>query len=208
MHTRLVGFYVYDGAVLLEFAGPLQVFDVANRVAMKLEPSVAQPFHSILISKLARQIMTREGVTVVTDHNISDQLALDLVLVPGGALQAELVDDQVQSWLRRVASVAEVSGSVCVGSFMLGKAGLLDGLTSTTHFDDVGDLAAIAPDTTVVTDRLWVDEGKVITAGGYAAGIDMALHLVERFLGAEIATETARQLEYGWRDASDRQAIS
>jgi transcriptional regulator GlxA family with amidase domain len=200
MRTRTVGFYVYDGAVLLEFAGPLQVFDFANRVVAKTSTSDWVPFQSRLMSKLAGQVTTREGVTLSTHGSTGTHDMRDLVFVPGGALQAQLDDDDVKSWLKRVAATAEVTGSVCVGSFMLGKAGLLDNRQSTTHFDDVGDLAAIAPQTKVVSDRLWVDEGDIITAGGYAAGIDMALHLVERFLGSATAVETARQLEYPWRD--------
>jgi transcriptional regulator GlxA family with amidase domain len=204
MRTRTVGFYVYDGSVLLEFAGPLQVFDVANRVLAKTGTSDRALFQSRLISKVAGHITTREGVTLATHCSIGGHDPLDLVFVPGGALQAQLDDHEVQSWLKRVASGAEVTGSVCVGSFMLGKAGLLDDRQSTTHFDDVGDLAAIAPQTKVVSDRLWVDEGNIITAGGYAAGIDMALHLVERFVGSAMAIETARQLEYRWRRVTDR----
>jgi transcriptional regulator GlxA family with amidase domain len=204
VHTRTIGFYVYDGSVLIEFAGPLQVFDVANRVTAKTRPGTDAPFKTVLISRRGARVTTREGVEIAAAASIDSHPPLDLMLIPGGALQAELDDKELQLWLKNTASTAEVSGSVCVGSFMLGKAGLLDGRSATTHFGDVEDLAAIAPAAKVTADHLWVDEGKVVTAGGYTAGIDMALHLVSRFLGVSTADETARQLEYAWRRAEDR----
>ncbi len=136
--------------------------------------------------------------------SISAHPPLDLVIVAGGALQAELSDVAVQHWLQRESQETEAIASVCVGSFLLGKAGLLDGREATTHFDDIAELNAIAPKAQVSRDKVWVDQGSVITAGGFAAGIDMALHLVSRYMDEEIAAETARQLEYPRRNADQR----
>lgn len=204
MRTRTVGYFVFDGVVLLEFAGPLQVFDVAGRVALRRGLAQAHPFEPLVISQTGGAVRTREGVTVQAQASVAAHAPLDLLIVAGGALQAPLADPAIAGWLRQVAADSEVTGSVCVGSFLLGRAGLLDGRQATTHFDDAADLGAIAPAARVVTDRLWVDEGRVVTAGGFAAGIDMALHLVARLLDHATAAETARQLEYPWREATDR----
>ncbi|MEQ6311022.1 MAG: AraC family transcriptional regulator [Delftia sp.] len=206
MKTRTVGFFVFDGVVLLEFAGPLQVFDVAARVAVRRGLAASPPFQPVVISRSGAAVRTREGVGIQAQASLQDHPPLDLVIVAGGALQAELAAPEVAAWLRQVAGSSEVTGSVCVGSFLLGRAGLLDQREATTHFEDTEDLRAIAPAARVSADRLWIDEGAIVTSGGFAAGIDMALHLVERLLGAEIAAETARQLEYRRRNAADRQA--
>ena len=202
--TRTIGYFVFDGVVLLEFAGPLQVFDVAGRVAMKRQLTDVHPFKSLVLSKTGNSVKTREGVTLGVHHSIESHEPLDMVLVPGGALQAELVDATVEHWLKKASATTEVTGSVCVGSFLLGKAGLLDGREATTHFEDTADLEAIAPHAQVSANKLWVDEGRVVTSGGFASGIDMALHLVSRFLGEELAAETARQLEYPRRQVGER----
>jgi transcriptional regulator GlxA family with amidase domain len=199
MKTRCVGLFVYDGAVLIEFAGPLQVFDVANRVHAKAAADAPPPFEYRLISKTGKPITTREGVTIEVHNAFGNHPSLDVVLVPGGALSAELQDPAVLDWLSAVSAQAEATTSVCVGSFLLGRASLLDGRSATTHFDDADALAALAPDTKVAIDKLWVEDGRIVTAGGYAAGIDMALHLVERFGGKELSVEAARQLEYPLR---------
>jgi transcriptional regulator GlxA family with amidase domain len=140
--TRTIGYFVFDGVVLLEFAGPLQVFDVAGRVAMKRHLTDVHPFKSLVLSKTGDSVMTREGVTLGVHHSIESHEPLDMVLVPGGALQAELVDATVEQWLKKASATTEVTGSVCVGSFLLGKAGLLDGREATTHFEDTADLRA------------------------------------------------------------------
>src|SRR5262249_51743451 len=91
---------------------------------------------------------------------------------------------------------AELVLSVCTGALLLAKAGLLDGLESTTHHGAIDLLRQMAPRTTVHTGRRFVDNGKVICSAGIAAGIDMSLHVVTRLLGQEIAVRTAEQMEY------------
>ncbi|WP_137924166.1 DJ-1/PfpI family protein [Cupriavidus sp. 2SB] len=204
MAQRKIGYFVYDGVVLLEFAGPWQVFDVAGRVAIKLGLAEVHPFVPVVVSRTGRPIKTREGVTINAHSGIEGSGDFDLIIVPGGALQAELDEPAIQAWLKSAAAKAEVTASVCVGAFLLGKAGLLDGREATTHFEDIGELRSVAPKAKVSSDTLWVDEGPIVTSGGFAAGIDMALHLVSRLLGDDIATETARQLEYRQRRATER----
>ena len=91
--------------------------------------------------------------------------------------------------------------SVCTGALLLAKAGLLDGLEATTHRGAIDLLREVAPRTTIHADRRFVDNGRIICSAGIAAGIDMSLHVVERLLGAEIATKTAQHMEYPWHPA-------
>ena len=81
---------------------------------------------------------------------------------------------------------------------MLAKAGLLEGKSSTTHWEDIDDLRALFPTLHVKENMRWVDEGSIVTSAGISAGIDMSLHLVERLMGQELALNTARQMEFDW----------
>ncbi len=101
-------------------------------------------------------------------------------------------------WIRQASEKAELILSVCTGALLLAKAGLLDGLEATTHHGAIDLLRATAPQTTVHTDRRFVDNGRVICSAGIAAGIDMSLHVVGRLLGQEVAEKTAKQMEYPW----------
>jgi len=86
--------------------------------------------------------------------------------------------------------------SICTGALLLGKAGLLDGLESTTHHDAIRLLRCVAPRTIVRENRRFVDNGKIVVAGGIAAGIDMSLYVIGRLLGADDARDAANHLEY------------
>jgi transcriptional regulator GlxA family with amidase domain len=99
--------------------------------------------------------------------------------------------------VRSAAHEAEVVASVCTGAFVLAAAGLLDGLEVTTHREDAPTLAARYPALEVRTDRRWIDHGRVATAAGISAGIDLALHLVGRLADPGLARATAHQMEYG-----------
>lgn len=103
-------------------------------------------------------------------------------------------------WIKRTASNAELVVSVCTGALLLAKAGLLDGLEATTHFGSLELLHEVAPNTTVHSDRRFVDNGRIICSAGIAAGIDMSLHVVEKLVGDDVATKTAKQMEYPWNE--------
>jgi transcriptional regulator GlxA family with amidase domain len=130
---------------------------------------------------------------------LDDPLAprADIVLVPGGfGTRREMHNAALLDWVRRANSDAELLLSVCSGSLILGAAGLLDGLDATTHFAALEELRTAAPACRVRRDLRYVDAGRVITSAGVSAGIDMALHVVARLLGDDVAQETARYMEY------------
>ncbi len=102
-------------------------------------------------------------------------------------------------WVRAQAARVELMTSVCTGSLVLGSAGLLDGLSATTHYEEYDLLAGISPAITVVRGVRYVDTGAIITSAGVQAGMDMALHVVARLLGEATARATAANIEYDWR---------
>ncbi|MGE5621700.1 MAG: DJ-1/PfpI family protein, partial [Bacillota bacterium] len=101
---------------------------------------------------------------------------IDVLIVPGGDVSAVLERPRVIEWLR--AQEPRLTASVCTGAFLLAKAGLLDGLPVTTHWEDQAELQARFPALDVRQDVPWIDCGRVVTSGGISAGIDMSLHLV------------------------------
>jgi putative intracellular protease/amidase len=126
----------------------------------------------------------------------------DVLVVPGGTVNPQLENPAVMRWIRESAKGAEVVLSVCNGAFFLARAGLLDGLEATTFAGLIDQLRAEAPKARVVTDRRFVDNGRIVTAAGLSAGIDGSLHVIEKLLGKGAAQLAAVSLEYDWRPDS------
>jgi transcriptional regulator GlxA family with amidase domain len=132
---------------------------------------------------------------------------LDVVVVPGAiAIDEVVADTGLLDAIRGAAERASVLASVCTGAFVLGALGRLAGRPWTTHWEDVEDLAGrLGADGAGGEAWVrWVDAGEVVTSGGLSSGIAMALHLVERFGGRDLAVRTARQIEYEWAPDAGR----
>jgi transcriptional regulator GlxA family with amidase domain len=194
---RRVAIYIFPDVEVLDFAGPYEVFAVTN------ELNERRLFHTFTVAERAGPVRARNGLGVVPDHTFADCPPPDLLVVPGGLGTRPLLDrPDVVAWVAARAAAAEITASVCTGSLLLAKAGLLAGRRATTHHLRHDLLRELAPDATVLTDRRWVDEGRVATSAGISAGIDLSLHLVARLHGTEVAARTARYMEYDWKDAA------
>ncbi|MSR62838.1 MAG: hypothetical protein EXS08_10390 [Planctomycetes bacterium] len=189
---RNVAILIYEGVELLDFAGPGEVFSAAHGPA-------GRAFHVFTVAKTKEPVRSQRFVTITPEFSIADCPAPDLVVIPGGNVPYE--DHELQDWVRRCAGSSELVLSVCNGAFLAAQAGLLDGLEVTTHHGSLQALSANFPKLTVLTNRRFVDSGRVMTCAGVSAGIDGALHVVERLLGAQAAKDTARYMEYEWRPA-------
>ena len=195
-----VAILIFPDVEVLDFAGPFEVFSSAVRVARR-DLQLKEPSFSVYsVAETREPVRARGGLMVIPDRALSDPLTPDVLIVPGGVVTEPLGNPRTIEWLRRSAASAKLVASVCTGAFLLGKIGLLDGLSATTHWEDIPDLRSAHPRIDVLENRAWVDEGRIVTSGGISAGIDMSLHLIRRLLGADIARATARQLEYRWRD--------
>jgi transcriptional regulator GlxA family with amidase domain len=190
---RRLAILLFEDAEVLDFCGPFEVFSVANRFT---EPPA---FHVVTVSQKREPTRARNGLSVNADLTLGECLEASILLVPGGiGTRQQLHNEGVIEWIRRVAAGAELVLSVCTGSLLLAKAGLLEGLEATTHHGSLDLLRELAPQTLVHADQRYVDNGRVICSAGIAAGIDMSLHVVGRLLGPEVSQETARQMEYPW----------
>ncbi|MFF6995793.1 DJ-1/PfpI family protein [Streptomyces sp. NPDC008313] len=138
------------------------------------------------------------GLAVTPDGAVDDGPRPDLLIHPGGSGIDHLRTDEAHlSRMRSFAQAGTLLASVCNGALVLGAAGLLAGLPATSHWSVLDDLARF-PDVEVRTGQRWVDAGHIVTSAGVSAGIDMALHLVDRVEGTERAREVAHVLEYPW----------
>ncbi|WP_225860321.1 GlxA family transcriptional regulator [Streptomyces triticiradicis] len=191
MSERRVVVVVYAGAMALDITGPIEVFDLANR----LLPRGAVPYRIDLVSADAPLVRTGSGVSVEALPLEAGQGPVDTLLVPGGWSVGEALQDQaLVSWIRAAAARSRRVASVCGGSFLLAEAGLLDGRRATTHWAYSEAMACRYPAVTVDAEPIFVWDGPFVTSAGVSTGIDMALALVEADHGAALALETARFL--------------
>jgi transcriptional regulator GlxA family with amidase domain len=185
---------------VLDFAGPFEVFSTAARVHGRREPPSPPIVVVATVGRGFAPVVARGGLRVQPAFSLEDHPPLDVLIVPGGVVEAEMGRPDVMAWLQRVAPTASVTASVCTGAFLLAQAGLLEGKQATTHWEDLSDLRRLFPSVEVVEGRRWVDLGSIATSAGVSAGIDLSLHLVARLAGAELARQTARQMQYDWWD--------
>src|SRR5262244_3406211 len=122
--TLRVCIYVFDEVEVLDFAGPFEVFSTASRVASRRDPTAIAPFEVTLVAEQARTVRARGGLPVVVTSSIAEHPPLDVLVVPGGEVTAELERPAVIDWIRRTARETPLVASVCTGAFLLAKAGL------------------------------------------------------------------------------------
>jgi len=197
--TWTIGIYLFDGAEVLDFAGPFEVFSAAARVHGRQEPPSPPPFVVVTVGHGPAPIVARGGLRVQPAFGMQDHPQLEVLIIPGGMIDAELERPEVEAWIRRTAASATISASISTGAFLLAQAGLLDGKRATTHWEDLEELQRLFPEVEVVDGERWVDQESVVTSAGISAGIDMSLHLVARLEGDELARLTALQMQYVWR---------
>lgn len=191
---RNVAILIFPEVEVLDFAGPFEVFAVTNELNV-------DTFHTFTVAEAPGSVRARNGLKIVPDFTLENAPAPQILVVPGGAgTRPMLKKPAVLEWIRQRARRAEIVASVCTGSLVLAQAGLLHNLRATTHYENFADLAALAPNTEVVKDVRFTDNGQVLTAAGISAGIDLPLHIVSRLLGEPVATRTACYMEYHWRN--------
>ena len=193
-----VGVLVFDDVEILDFAGPYEVFSRTRLQpgAQSRRSEESAPFQIFTVAKSAEPITTTGGLRVVPHWGFADAPKIDLLVVPGGfGTRALMNDGETLEWIRRVAAGARRVTSVCTGSILLAKAGLLTGRRATTHWGALDLLEAAGPAVKVERDQRVVDDG-IVTSAGVASGIDMAFYMVETLFGRDVADETAHYIEY------------
>lgn len=200
-----VAVVLFDKIEVLDFAGPFEVFSVCGA-------SGGAPGYFNVYTVAERPLVTaRNGLSINASYLFSDCPVPDILVVPGGGgysadgspygSRKEMNNQVLLSWIQQRNETAELILSVCTGSLILAKAGLLHGLSATTHWKAMDQLKAAGPDTIVVYDKRWVDNGRIVTSAGVSAGIDASLYVIGKLLGKETADVTARDMQYDhWGD--------
>ncbi|MQY08104.1 DJ-1/PfpI family protein [Actinomadura macrotermitis] len=185
--TKTFAFVLYPGLTALDLIGPLQVLGALQDFGLGVE--------AVTVAADLEPLGTDTSVRLAASHTFAQVPRPDGLIVPGGAAPtfAALADETLLGYVRTAAETAEVVGSVCTGALVLGAAGLLDGRRATTHWTALPMLERLGA--TPVSER-WVRDGRVITAAGVSAGIDMALALAAELAGQDAARLVQLGIEY------------
>lgn len=189
-----VAIVTFEGVSLLDFSGPLHALRIASAHPNHHGASVTYEWSVVSVS--GGPVMTMEGVSLVTDPlSALDRHTIDTLIVPGARQVDEVCRDrELIDWVRRRAPECRRVCSVCIGTFLLAQAGLLDGRRVVTHWMHCGFLASRYPNLTVEPDAIYIRDGTIWTSAGVTTGVDLALALIEQDCGRTVAMHVARVL--------------
>ena len=192
-----VAFLISEGANVMDIAGPWEVFG-DTMLTTKGKPwhesdgdDMVMPFNVYAVSDLVKPL-DASGLTIVPNYSFDNAPKPQIIVIPaqGGRSAAQ------KAWLLANSAAADVTMSVCTGASMLAAYGLLDGQTATTHHAYQQSMQKKYPAVRFVSGTRFVENGKIATAGGLTSGIDLALHIVARYYGNEVAQVTADFMEH------------
>jgi transcriptional regulator GlxA family with amidase domain len=186
-----VAYAVGNGATLIDFAGPWEVFGEVMVPSLGSTMEAQMPFDQYLVGESRETVETERGLQVVPAFSFASAPQPDVIIVGAQPASASLL-----SWLRRASPRAAVTASVCTGAFALAKTGMLDGLFATTHHAFYDRFAQQFPNVRLVRGVRYVENESSSCAGGLTSGFDLALRIVERYFGIGIADATADYMEY------------
>lgn len=198
MNKLNVGIFIFDGVEVLDFAGPYEVFS-RTRLTPGVESRRTEetaPFHVFTVASDTTPVVATGELRVIPHFDFTTAPHIDVLVVPGGFGTRPLLENAAAlDWIQRTARQAQRVTSVCTGALLLARTGLLAGRRATTHWGALDLLATIDPTMKVERAVRVVDDG-IVTSAGVAAGIDMALAVVESLHGREVADETAKYIEF------------
>jgi putative intracellular protease/amidase/YHS domain-containing protein len=193
-----VAFLISDGAVVIDFCGPWEVFrDV-------MVSGGNHPFRLYTVSDKTDPIQAGGGMKIVPDYTLTNAPGPKVIVIPAQSEPSEAM----LKWIRESTKNTDVTMSVCTGAFVLAKTGLLSGKSATTFHAAFGNFAMQFPDIKLKRGARFVEDGNLASAGGLSSGIDLALRVVERYYGRDVAQKTAYNMEYqgqGWMNPDSNQ---
>ena len=200
--TIPVAFLISEDAVMIDFSGPWEVFQ-----DVMVPGRTEHPFRLYTVAERTKPIHASGGMKIVPDYTLKDAPAPKVIIIPA---QSE-PSTAVLEWIRKSTKNTDVTMSVCTGAFVLAKTGLLSGKSATTHHTAFKTFAMQFPGIQLKRGARFVEDANLATAGGLSSGIDLALRVVERYYGREVAEKTAYQMEYqgeGWMNPDSNQVYA
>jgi len=194
-----IAFLISEGAVIIDFCGPWEVFQDVN-----IPGRQDAPFRLYTVAETTAPIRASGGMKIVPDYTLENAPVPKVIVIPAQSEPTEAVLE----WIRKSTRNTDVTMSVCTGAFVLAKTGLLSGKAATTLHTAFNHFAMQFPDIHLKRGARFVEDGNLATAGGLSSGIDLALRVVERYYGREIAQKTAYVMEYqgqGWMNPDSNQ---
>src|SRR5882762_3508414 len=197
-----VAFLISEGAQMIDFAGPWEVFQ-----DVMIPGRADHPFRLYTVSESTSPIHASGGMKIVPDYTFGNAPAPKVIVIPAQSQPSE----GTLEWLRKSTKTTDVTMSVCTGAFVLAKTGLLSGKAATTFHGAFVPFANEFPDIRLKRGARFVEDGNLASAGGLSSGIDLALRVVERYFGREVAEKTAYNMEYqglGWMNPDSNQVYA
>jgi len=197
-----VAFLISEGAQMIDFAGPWEVFQ-----DVMVPGRMDHPFRLYTVSESTSPIRTSGGMKIVPDYTFENAPAPKVIVIPAQSQPSEATLE----WIRKSTKTTDVTMSVCTGAFVLAKTGLLSGKAATTFHGAFVSFANEFPDIHLKRGARFVEDGNLATAGGLSSGIDLAVRVVERYFGREVAQKTAYNMEYqglGWMNPDSNQVYA
>jgi transcriptional regulator GlxA family with amidase domain len=187
-----VAFLISSDAQVIDFTGPWEVFQDVHVPSRGTTMDERMPFELFTVAESTAPLRATGGLKIVPDHDFASAPVARLIVVPA----QQQPSAATKEWLKKAARQSDVTMSVCTGAFVLGAAGLLSGQAATTHHEFYDRFAQAFPDVQLKRGVRFVENDKISTAGGLTSGIDLALHVVERYFGADVAQRTAAFMEH------------
>lgn len=204
MEKTRIGIVVFDNVEVLDFCGPFEVFSV-TRLDEDVRYQTSSPFEILLVSEHDEAVCTTGGMKVLPNCTFSNCAPLNVLIVPGGlGARVEIDNPVILDWICKRATEVQTLASVCTGAMLLGKAGLLSGLCTTTHWRYLDWMTESFPEVKVNYSKHFIRDGNVYTSAGISAGIDMSLMIVADYFGGEISRATAKYMEYPYPENDKR----
>lgn len=190
MTTKTVAILLFPDVLMLDVAGPIEVFSVANRYLPE-----SDHYRIVTLGATSLSVRASNGIVMQADQLAAEApVAYDTLLVPGGPGAYNADHPHLHGWLREAAVASRRHGAVCTGAFILGEAGLLDDHRVTTHWHYLDRLAKRFPKACLESDQLFTKDGKLLSSGGVTAGIDLALSILADDHGKKLALDVAKVL--------------
>ena len=186
-----VAFPISEGAVIIDFCGPWEVFQ-----DVQLHGHKGSPFHLYTVAETKEPIIASGGMKITPEHTFQTAPVPKVIVIP-----AQQANEAMLEWIRTSTKSTDVTMSVCTGAYVLAKTGLLSGKSATTFHMSYEDFAVEFPDINLKRGARFVEDGNLASSGGLTSGMDLAFRVVERYFGRDVAEETAYNIEYqgrGW----------